>query len=126
MNKARELYNKLEELTSEYVAEKKKLEKMQSRLDKEINKFYHNLESRGNFNAAEGYYIAKDLQELLKKRRVVKQELYTLRMVNNNLQFNKIESILPHARKCLNTIQKDQKRVTLVIGILILVMLRKN
>lgn len=67
MNKARELYNKLEELTSEYVAEKKKLEKMQSRLDKEINKFYHNLESRGNFNAAEGYYIAKDLQELLKR-----------------------------------------------------------
>jgi hypothetical protein len=45
-----------------------KLNEDLSQCDRDLSQFYHDVEVK-SFNAAEGYYIAKDLQQILHKRR---------------------------------------------------------
>lgn len=110
MCKANKYLEKLNELTGEFLKEKKKLEAMQSILDRKISIFYHDLESREKFNAAEGYYIAKELQMLLRKRRIVKQELFEINALNNTIRLQDFSKSLPKAEKSLNKIEKDQRK----------------
>lgn len=62
---------------SEYSEEYDKCKAMLSKYDKELNKVYHDIEQI-NFNASEGYYLSKKVQELRSKRRVVKQKMYEI------------------------------------------------
>ncbi|WP_442636470.1 hypothetical protein [Rossellomorea marisflavi] len=52
--------------------------------DRELSKIYHDVEIR-KFNACEGFYITKNLQDVLQRRRLVKKEMGRLEQVYNNL-----------------------------------------
>lgn len=56
-----------------------------SRTDKEISKIYHDLETT-NFNASQGYFFAKRLQTLLRRRRFIKTEIDKLKSTNKEFQ----------------------------------------
>lgn len=68
-------------------------EKMKTRyteLNKLFNQKYHELETRSSFNAAEGFYIAKELQDILQKRRLAKHELQRLEQLMSRIQPNNL------------------------------------
>ena len=62
---------------SEYSEEYDRCKVMLSKYDKELNKVYHDIEEI-SFNASEGYYLSKKIQELRSKRRVVKEKMYEI------------------------------------------------
>jgi predicted RNase H-like nuclease (RuvC/YqgF family) len=74
-----------------------KLQKKQSQYDKRISEIYHKLETM-KFNACEGYYISKELQDILRKRRLVKQELYRMNGICNTLPLDSFKKKLPMAK----------------------------
>ncbi len=93
--------NNLEEALNDIEVAKKDLcEKMQN-YDKQINEFYHELETK-NFNAAEGYYLSKRLQEILQKRRVVKKEINKLRVVSKGIDRDAVKQEIDKASERLN------------------------
>ena len=67
---------------SEYSEEYDRCKAMLSKYDKELNKVYHDIEQI-NFNASEGYYLSKKIQELRSKRRVVKEKMNE---INRNVE----------------------------------------
>jgi len=68
-------YDKLAELYAEMKGEFERLNMMQSAMDKTISNEYHQLEKSPELTVEQGYEFAKRLQDILKKRRVIKQEL---------------------------------------------------
>jgi len=102
------LLEKMKEVQQEYEKERKQLNVMLSKIDRDINLFYHNLEKR-SFNASEGYFIASDLQKLVRKRRVVKQEMFKLSALNSSLNIGELDKKLISAKKGLNKIRNDRK-----------------
>ena len=69
------------------------LRKKLSDQDKLISEKYHIIEC-ANFNACEGYYLAKELQELLRQRRVIKDELNRMNTLSISLKAQKLDSNL--------------------------------
>lgn len=67
------------------------LNKLVSKCDGELNDLTH-LAELENFNAAEGYFIAKQIQKATRKRRSAKDELDVLfaikKIANNNSKFD--------------------------------------
>lgn len=67
------------------------LNKTVSRCDGELNDLQH-LAELENFNASQGFYIAKQIQKASRKRRAAKDELEVLfaikSVVNNNSKFD--------------------------------------
>ncbi|AOM83819.1 hypothetical protein BBEV_2479 [Salisediminibacterium beveridgei] len=64
---------------------RKQLPREESRMDKEVSRYYHEIEQE-NFNAARGYKLAKELQKTLRMRRVIKVQRTELESVSNELQ----------------------------------------
>ncbi len=93
--------NNLEEALGDIEDLKNDLCKQMEKYDNEINKFYHDLETK-SFNAAEGYYLSKQLQELLQKRRVVKKEINKLRVVSKGIDRNAVKQEIDKASERLN------------------------
>lgn len=62
----------------------KKLSLKMSQYDKEVNEIYHKIEI-AKFNACEGYYLAKNLQDTLQKRRLIKSEYFRMEQLHKNL-----------------------------------------
>lgn len=56
-----------------------------SHCDRSLANFYHGVEAK-KFNASEGYYIAKDLQDILLKRRKVKFEVHQIKSLLDQLK----------------------------------------
>ena len=90
------LYNKLLEL-EDY---SRTMNQSLSKTDKEISKIYHELETT-NFNASRGYFYAKSLQGLLRKRRFIKTELDKIHSTNKEFKQMK-ELVLQSEKKVLN------------------------
>lgn len=91
---------KIETITEELERDLNKLRLKQSETDKLVNKAYHKLETT-KFNACEGYYIAKDLQNLLQKRRLIKSELYRMEKIYSQLEISKVKESVPKTKKML-------------------------
>lgn len=90
------LYNKLLEL-EDY---SRTMNQSLSKTDKEISKIYHELETT-NFNASRGYFYAKSLQGLLRKRRFIKTELDKIHSTSKEFKQMK-ELVLQSEKKVLN------------------------
>lgn len=108
MTKASAILKQLREINDYYAEEKRKLLKLQSQLDKEVSRIYHDLESRGNLNAAEGYCVARDLQLILRKRRLVKQEIFELNAIERPIQINQLSNKLEKAEKSMEKIKRTR------------------
>jgi hypothetical protein len=75
----------------------KNMSKDISECDKSLVNFYHDVEAK-KFNACEGYYIAKDLQRILLKRRKVKYE------------YNQIRALIEQLKKADTYLKKKENR----------------
>ena len=74
--------------------------------DKKLNDHYHKVET-AKFNAAEGFYLAKELQDITRQRRMIKTELYKLKNVRKTLKMDSVIECTSKARKTLTKIHKD-------------------
>jgi DNA-binding transcriptional regulator GbsR (MarR family) len=84
-----------------------RLNQKRSEYDRLVSQHYHKIE-HSNFNACEGFYLAKDLQETLRKRRLIKEECERLIMLRNSIQQTQIQQNLGNARKSIKkSIQKS-------------------
>ncbi|PLR72162.1 hypothetical protein [Bacillus sp. UMB0728] len=83
-----------------------KLCKKQAEYDRMINQYYHHLETT-KFNACEGYYIAKNFQTELQKRRLVKGELSRLQTLKEALQSQAVNKSLHKAK---STVKKSKEK----------------
>jgi cell division protein ZapA (FtsZ GTPase activity inhibitor) len=84
------------------------LSNRQSELDQLISAIYHEIEV-ANFNAAEGFYFCKKLQEALQERRIIKNELGNMNSLIQMLELNKLGNKLNSAKQRLN--QHSQKNM---------------
>ena len=75
-----------------------KLNCKQSEYDKKISEIYHKLETM-KFNACEGYYISKELQTVLRKRRLIKSEYFRMKHIYDTLLVETVGNKLPKAKK---------------------------
>jgi len=98
MCKASKYLSELESLTTRIHNDYEKLCKKQSHYDKLLTEKYHQLEN-AKFNACEGYYHAKDMQEILRKRRIVKGERHKLDILYQSLKNQNISSVISKTRK---------------------------
>ena len=79
------MFKEIHERLSEVNEWRKQLPKEESRLDKEVSRYYHEIEQE-NFNAARGYKLAKELQKTLRMRRVIKVQRTELEGVSSELK----------------------------------------
>lgn len=87
----------------------KKLNRKQSEYDKKLSEHYHKIET-AKFNAAEGYYLAKELQEILQKRRIIKNELRKMQLLHNQIRDNKIKEKVKRTKKKLKRMRKSSNK----------------
>lgn len=90
-------------------------EKMKARyleLNEQFNQKYHELETRSSFNAAEGFYIAKDLQDILQKRRLAKHEMQRLELLMAKIQPNALLKSVTQAGLNINKSKKSCEEYT--------------
>lgn len=92
------LSNTLHSLSEDF----KKVSKMVSKIDAEVNMLYHEIET-GKYNASAGYKKLKQLQDTLRKRRVIKNEFVKLDQIQ---QIMKTDELLKTVSKTEKTVQK--------------------
>lgn len=110
-------FDKLSALFLEMKAQYDQLNTIQSSLDKRVSSLYHDLEKAGDLDVEEGHAFAEVLQDTLRRRRVVKQEIALMMPVYQALkdQIGKIEE--HHARALRKSFEiKDSLKVTMEIG----------
>jgi hypothetical protein len=108
MCKASKYLSEIDIIVNNIKNDLKKLNNKQSEYDKEISNLYHEIETV-KFNACEGFYYTKRLQELLQKRRLVKVELYRMKMIHDTLHINDMNNRLPKAQSSVQK-SKDSSR----------------
>lgn len=70
------------------------LSRIQSACDRQVASIYHEIET-ATFNACDGYKYAKKLQEALKQRRTVKNQVHAMKRLVDTV----------HPRELLHTVQ---------------------
>ena len=92
MNAATDYLNRITEVVNQADNEYKALAKQLSRLDLETQDVLHFIENE-NFNASQGFNLAKQLKEIRIKRRAVKQNLELLQVLLSNIDKPKLASV---------------------------------
>ncbi|GCD81917.1 hypothetical protein PTHTG4_09790 [Parageobacillus thermoglucosidasius] len=106
--KSDSFYEQLQSLYYEITSFYDELNKYQSHYDKQVSAIYHELE-KVELTHANAYEYALKLQDVLRKRRVVKDELARLQPVYNyiNETFNKLQKQIERAISSSNKIRKS-------------------
>jgi len=105
MCKATEYLKELDVLVNNINKEFNILSKKQSEYDTKLSEYYHQIEN-ANFNACEGYKLTKQLQQLLRKRRIVKDELFRLNSLRQTLNIVAMNNSIIKSKK---NIEKSKK-----------------
>jgi uncharacterized protein (UPF0335 family) len=84
------------------VVKRNKLNEDVSKVDKKLSEFYHGIEAK-KFNACEGFYIAKDLQKILRQRRNIK------------FQHMQISQLVELYQNNLSRLKKNEKKYFSVV-----------
>jgi hypothetical protein len=106
--------NQLDNVIKDMNCDYKKLSVKLSEYDSLISEHYHKIETT-NFNACEGYYLTKQLQEILRKRRVIKHEMERLNSmqmtlgIKNNLTDEKLNNSKKRIKQLSNRSCKYQQ-----------------
>jgi hypothetical protein len=95
------LITEINRLKSEFRA----LHEQQSIFDTTINKIYHEIEF-SNMNASQGYNKAKELQDILRKRRKTKLEISKFQVLFNTL---KVDDIHKEAKKIKLAVEQTER-----------------
>ncbi|MCA1319785.1 hypothetical protein LC085_07645 [Bacillus tianshenii] len=86
MSYGQQYYAELKKLQSEVSEAFTRLNTLQSALDKEVSRIYHDIEKLETMDAEQSYIIMRDLKETLLHRRVVKDEVKRLQPIYNMLR----------------------------------------
>lgn len=113
MCKASKYVNEIDRIIRQIQSDRSKLGSKLSEYDKEISRIYHKIETM-KFNACEGYYLSKELQTVLHKRRLVKNEGDKLKSL---LQSLGALSNVKNAKNNVNKLIKKHKDYTYEFGI---------
>jgi hypothetical protein len=109
MCKASKYLNELESLTARINADFELLNRKQSEIDKILSEKYHELEN-ANFNACEGYYHAKQLQQVLRQRRVIKGEMARMNILHNSLKQLGVPKTINKAKMSIENSNKSGEK----------------
>lgn len=112
MCKAKNLIEELKGTSNKINDEYKRLKELLSKYDKELSEMYHNLETKLKMNASEGYFVAKELRDLLQKRRIVKNELEYYKSIRDTLNISSINVGLNRAKHNIDRLQKKHADYT--------------
>jgi|GEM_PF-4102660 len=94
INKMKEDYESLIALQSEY--------------DKKVSNIYHDIETN-NFNASVGFKKYKELQKVLRERRVIKHELAKIQRLHQSLSATQMESKISKIVKNVGRIDDENE-----------------
>ena len=106
---ANKFVTRFEELSLEMENEYQRLKRLEDVYNKKLNNHYHKMET-AKFNAVEGYYKAKELQDIVRQRRVIKNELYKLTRVREKMRLQIIIERSNAARQSLIHIHSHEER----------------
>ncbi|MFO1442984.1 hypothetical protein KDN24_07100 [Bacillus sp. Bva_UNVM-123] len=105
--------NELSKIQRKMQSDIAKISKKESEYDRKVSDIYHKIEI-SKFNACEGYYLSKELQDVLQKRRVIKHEGSRLRNIYKSLSLG---SRIPQVQKSIEKTIKENKEYTSNFGI---------
>ena len=105
---ASKFLTRFEELTCEMETEYQRLKKLEHLYNEKLSNFYHQMET-AKFNAVEGYYKAKEIQDIVRQRRVIKDEIYRLKCVRDKMKLTAIIERSKATRDTLNDIHKHRE-----------------
>lgn len=77
---ALEYLNRFIEIHNQMLADYEVLKRKQIEVEHRLNRKYHEIEKQ-KFNAVQGYALAKELQDILQERRIVKHELSKMQIL---------------------------------------------
>lgn len=97
--------DQIEVMLEQIQGDMEKLRCKQSEYDKKLTDHYHKIEI-GKFNACEGYYLTKQLQEILQKRRLIKSELYRMDQMHKQL----VKSMIDRFPVLKKTVENSKSR----------------
>ena len=103
MCKASKLLNEIKESTNSINQEHDRLNNLCKKYDQDLSSMYHKIESKGKFDACTGYYIAKEIQLLLQKRRITKHERDNYKSIIQSMNIKSLTSIV---EKASNNVKK--------------------
>jgi hypothetical protein len=109
MCKASKYLEEMSELLQRVKSDYDSLVQKLSYYDTLISEHYHKIEVM-NFNACEGYYLSDQLQKLLRKRRIVKDEMSRLNTLKQTLDFSKMHNSINHSKQCINKAKKKTEK----------------
>lgn len=102
---AKEIVNNLIQLLDQVETEYKNLTEQHSKCDKIEQDILHKVEN-SNFNACEGFYLAKNLQEVRRYRRLVKNEIPTMDALKSYINIKQLKSQFENTLKNINTAEE--------------------
>lgn len=105
MCKASQYLNELDSIVRNIDRDYSRLSKKQSEYDLLLSDQYHKIEL-ANFNACEGFYLTKQLQEILRKRRVIKDEMLRLESLRQTINIGSVHNAINKSKK---NIEKHKK-----------------
>lgn len=82
-----------------------------SQYDKELSEIYHSIEV-ARFSASQGYKMMKELQDLLKKRRIAKNEYSRMTSLVKTINFQSLRDRIKNADKNLGKIMRKNDNYT--------------
>lgn len=108
---ASEYLSQIQGVFQEVEKKTRELNHMLSTIDKEISDVYHDLETR-SFNAVEGYYIAKNIQGLVRRRRLVKHEIQKMGVLQRSFVNSKQRGRLKQVKGSVKQTSTGNKSYT--------------
>lgn len=86
-----------------------------SKYDKNLSAFYHDLEQR-DISPADSYEYLVALQNILLKRRAIKQELYHIKFIEESLR-ESVKSLKPRRRRAVKRTSEYNRTLNVNITI---------
>jgi hypothetical protein len=112
MCKASKIVSKLQGIENEIDQAMKQLNAEISQLDRELSEFYHVTEVHDRVNAAEGYGRYIKLREILRSRRVIKNEKDRLRSLHHSLTHRNYTSTVDCVAQNVKKLSKKHEEYT--------------
>jgi hypothetical protein len=109
-------YDQLRSLHADVSVTHERLNRSLSVLDRQLSAVYHEIEKHGDIDEAYGLGAALLLQSILRKRRVIKDELFRLYPVYNMLKLNMADVETRYSKVAANSVKiRRSLNVTLTI-----------
>lgn len=112
MSKATELVVQLHDTLNEIESEYNRMRNLVSQYDQELSKAYHEIEVRDRVNVVQGFDIYRELKKILRKRRIVKNELHYYESIITAIDIFRVKGAANRAKKNINKLKQKHLEYT--------------